>query len=56
MTEVIDKDYDTVFFCPPYYDLELYGGSDLQSTILYQTIQPNARKKVACKPLIYKGL
>ena len=32
MTEVIDNNYDTVFFCPPYYDLELYGGSDLQST------------------------
>jgi len=37
MTEVIDKDYDKVFFCPPYYDLELYGGSDLQSTTLYKT-------------------
>ena len=39
MTEVIDKDYDTVFFCPPYYDLELYGGSELQSTTLYQTYE-----------------
>ena len=37
MSEVIDKDYDKVFFCPPYYDLELYGGSDLQSTTLYKT-------------------
>ncbi len=39
MTEVIDTNYDTVFFCPPYYDLELYGGSDLQSTTLYQTYE-----------------
>ena len=39
MTEVIDGDYDTVFFCPPYYDLEIYGGSDLQSTTLYQTYE-----------------
>lgn len=39
MTEVIDNNYDTVFFCPPYYDLELYGGSDLQSTTLYQTYE-----------------
>ena len=23
MTVVIDKEYDKVFFCPPYYDLEL---------------------------------
>ena len=37
MSEVIDKDYDKVFFCPPYYDLELYGGSDLQSTTLDKT-------------------
>jgi len=39
MTEVIDTDYDKVFFCPPYYDLELYGGSDLQSTTLYNTYE-----------------
>lgn len=39
MTEVIDKDYDKIFFCPPYYDLELYGGSDLQSTTLYKTYE-----------------
>ncbi len=39
MTEVIDKDYDKVFFCPPYYDLELYGGSELQSTSLYKTYE-----------------
>jgi len=37
MTDEIDKEYDKVFFCPPYYDLELYGGSDLQSTTLYKT-------------------
>ena len=37
MTDVIDKEYDKVFFCPPYYDLELYGGSELQSTSLYKT-------------------
>ena len=34
MDEVIDNDYDIVFFCPPYYDLELYDG-DLQSINLY---------------------
>jgi len=37
MTQVIDDDYDKIFFCPPYYDLELYGGSDEQSTTLYTT-------------------
>jgi tRNA1(Val) A37 N6-methylase TrmN6 len=37
MTDVIEKEYDKVFFCPPYYDLELYGGSELQSTSLYKT-------------------
>lgn len=35
MSEVVDDDYDKIFFCPPYYDLELYGGSDEQSTTLY---------------------
>ena len=39
MTEVIDDEYDKVFFCPPYYDLELYGGSELQSTSLYKTYE-----------------
>lgn len=39
MTEVIDDEYDIVFFCPPYYDLELYGGSDSQSTTLYKTYE-----------------
>ena len=39
MTDVIDKEYDKVFFCPPYYDLELYGGSELQSTSLYNTYE-----------------
>ena len=39
MTDVIDKEYDKVFFCPPYYDLELYGGSELQSTSLYETYE-----------------
>ena len=37
MTSVVDDDYDKIFFCPPYYDLELYGGSDEQSTTLYKT-------------------
>jgi tRNA1(Val) A37 N6-methylase TrmN6 len=39
MTDVIDKEYDKVFFCPPYYDLEVYGGSELQSTSLYKTYE-----------------
>ena len=39
MTDVIEKEYDKVFFCPPYYDLELYGGSELQSTSLYKTYE-----------------
>jgi hypothetical protein len=39
MTEVVDNDYDKIFFCPPYYDLELYGGSDKQSTSLYSTYE-----------------
>jgi len=37
MTNIIDKEYDKVFFCPPYYDLEVYGNSDEQSTTLYKT-------------------
>jgi hypothetical protein len=37
MSEVVDDDYDKIFFCPPYYDLELYGGSDEQSTTLYSS-------------------
>jgi len=37
MTSVVDNDYDKIFFCPPYYDLELYGGSDYQSTTMYDT-------------------
>jgi hypothetical protein len=37
MSVVVDDDYDKIFFCPPYYDLELYGGSDEQSTNLYST-------------------
>jgi tRNA1(Val) A37 N6-methylase TrmN6 len=40
MTEQIDSEgYDKVFFCPPYYDLELYGGSDEQSTILNESYE-----------------
>jgi len=39
MSEVTDDDYDMIFFCPPYYDLELYGGSDEQSTTLYNTYE-----------------
>jgi len=29
--------FDLVFFCPPYYDVELYGGSEEQSTTVYDT-------------------
>lgn len=39
MSSVVDNDYDKIFFCPPYYDLELYGGSEYQSTTLYTTYQ-----------------
>jgi len=34
MSSVLTETYDKVFFCPPYYDLELYGGEN-QSTTLY---------------------
>ena len=37
MSNVVDSDYDKIFFCPPYYDLELYGGSENQSTSLYDS-------------------
>ena len=38
MNKVIDNDYDIVFFCPPYFDLESYDG-DLQSINLYPTYE-----------------
>jgi hypothetical protein len=38
MSEVIDEKYDKVFFCPPYYDLELYPG-DNQSTEFHPTYE-----------------
>jgi tRNA1(Val) A37 N6-methylase TrmN6 len=34
MSSVLTETYDKIFFCPPYYDLELYGGEN-QSTTLY---------------------
>lgn len=37
MDKVIDKKYDHIISCPPYYDLEIYGSSDNQSTDLYKT-------------------
>jgi len=38
MDKVIDNDYDIVFFCPPYFDLESYDG-DLQNINLYLTYE-----------------
>lgn len=37
MDTVIDKKYDQIISCPPYYDLEIYSASDKQSTDLYKT-------------------
>jgi tRNA1(Val) A37 N6-methylase TrmN6 len=37
MDQVIDKKYDHIISCPPYYDLEIYGASEQQSTDLYKT-------------------
>lgn len=37
MDQVITKKYDHMISCPPYYDLEIYGASDKQSTDLYKT-------------------
>lgn len=39
MSSVVDDDYDKIFFCPPYYDLEIYGGSGEQSTTLYKNYE-----------------
>jgi hypothetical protein len=35
MSSVLTEKYDKIFFCPPYYDLELYDGEN-QSTTLYK--------------------
>lgn len=37
MDTVINKKYDHIISCPPYYDLEIYGASNQQSTDLYKT-------------------
>jgi hypothetical protein len=37
MDQIINKKYDHMISCPPYYDLEIYGASDKQSTDLYKT-------------------
>ena len=37
MDQIINKKYDHIISCPPYYDLEIYGASDKQSTDLYKT-------------------
>jgi hypothetical protein len=37
MDTLINKKYDHIISCPPYYDLEIYGASDKQSTDLYKT-------------------
>lgn len=37
MDKVISKKYDHMISCPPYYDLEIYGASENQSTDLYKT-------------------
>ena len=38
MSTVIRETYDHVFFCPPYYDLEIYGGEN-QSTDEFKTLE-----------------
>jgi hypothetical protein len=38
MTDLLGhKTYDHIFFCPPYYDLEIYEEGGMQSTTLYKT-------------------
>lgn len=39
MDTTIDRKYDNIISCPPYYDLEIYGNSDRQSTDLYETYE-----------------
>lgn len=39
MDTVIDKTYDHIISCPPYYDLEIYSASNQQSTDLYKTYE-----------------
>lgn len=40
MADVVEREYDHIFFCPPYYDLEVYKGNDeQQSTTLYKTYE-----------------
>lgn len=39
MDQVIDQNFDHIISCPPYYDLEIYSGSDEQSTNLYKTYE-----------------
>jgi tRNA1(Val) A37 N6-methylase TrmN6 len=39
MDQVITQKYDHIISCPPYYDLEIYSGSDQQSTDLYKTYE-----------------
>ena len=34
MSSVLPEKYDKIFFCPPYFDLEVYAGEN-QSTALY---------------------
>ena len=37
MDSAVAPGWDHIISCPPYWDLEVYGGSDLQSTTLFQT-------------------
>lgn len=38
MESVVDADYDHIFFCPPYYEMEIYGeNSEDQSTTVYKS-------------------
>lgn len=39
MNNLIQKKYDHIISCPPYYDLEMYGASTTQSTDLYKTYE-----------------
>ena len=60
MDQVIHKKYDHIISCPPYYDLEIYGSSDKQSTDLYKTypewLESYWRKTViASKKLLNKS-
>jgi hypothetical protein len=59
MDKLIDRQYDHIISCPPYYDLEVYGCSDNQSTDLYRTypewLENYWRKTVVSSRKLLKG-